>query len=104
MRVLYGDGHEEMKREETIEMSVALHLLIHLPTPYEKLPLKSHHDNHSLRLPYHSTTSIPRTILPASVNSQLSANECGIDEDSVSSISSLAFVLTSAKLKPSILQ
>ena len=82
-----------------IETSVALHLLIYPHCPHPLPPSHNpHHETRSLHLPSHLTTSRPRTILPASLNSQLSANGCGIGEASVSSISPLAFVLTSAKL------
>jgi len=89
-----------MEREETIETSVALHLLILLPSsshpPSMPLPSSISRNPFATTI-FHLTTSIPRNLLPASPNSQLSANGCEIGEDAVSSISPLAFVLTSAK-------
>jgi hypothetical protein len=82
---------------ETIEMSVALHVLILPPISLQLFPLiyltkPVRYINFS---PHHLNTL--ENILPASPNSQLSVNRCEIGEDSVSSISPLAFVLTSAK-------
>lgn len=65
-----------------IETSEALHLLIHhQPHP---LTLPSFPNTHirSLHLFSNLTTSILSTILPASLNSQLSANECKLGEGS----------------------
>jgi hypothetical protein len=105
--VLLGYEMEGMKENETIAMSVALHLLIHLPfpcpPPFYLFP--SSISKSLFATSYsHLTTSIPRNILPASLNSQLSANGCEIGEDAVSSISPLAFVLTSAKPNTTLLQ
>jgi hypothetical protein len=89
-----------MMRNESIEKGVALHLLIlppHLPsTPLQPFPSSISQSLFATSLS-HLTTSISWSVLPASPNSQLSANGCEIGEDSVSSISPLAFVLTSAK-------